>query len=907
MDRERGLGWRFVVPRDQSGWLLLGLFLFALAVFATGWVRYEPGSRGDPLIEALGLPFYWMVGFFCLHAAQSPGLDAGSRRAWRLLALARFSYAIGELFWAGESLGGQGHPPLSLASACYLTFHPAVFLGLLSFPRVAETPRQRALFWLDAATVFVSGAMALQFLVAPFSPGTGLSSLFVLSDLVLVLGLALAFARQMTPRTRSVFRLLGIGIVFVLAADLLGGRIEQLGSSQMLGPDTLFAIDGMLTSLAAYLFARRPAEEPLGEPEEVRASRPSLVPYASVALGYALLIAAVLARRMQILDGLAFGACALTAIVATRQLVTARQSMVLLAREAVQKTEARFVALVQNSSDVILLVDAAGIVKYETPSTERILGFAAGDRLGTPLARFVEDADASVLFDLFTRAKAGTGLIGPFELCFKRKDGRSLFMEVTVTNLLDNPDLSGLVFTLRDTHERKLLEERLTYQAFHDPLTGLANRALLADRLAHALVGSRRVGRPLALLLLDLDNFKAVNDSFGHGVGDQVLVEVGRRIESCVREGDTPSRVGGDEFAVLLEDIDGEEMAVEITARISRTLRAPLHLEGNEIFVGGSIGIVVTRDRGETASDMFRDADVAMYAAKRQDKGRFRVFEADMRESTRDRIELEADLRHALERAQMLLHFQPTVRLATGAIVGGEALLRWRHPKRGLLAPGEFVPMAEETDLIVPIGRWVLDHACRAAAAWPAPSGQEGPPRVSVNLSGRQLQRPVLINEVREALRASDLSPERLILEVTESLPLLETPAMVSRLRELRALGVFLAIDDFGTGYSSLSYLRLLPMDILKIDRSFIEGIGSEGRGFPLLRGIVDLARAMNLQVTAEGIETESQAAALREFGCDYAQGYLFSRPLPNEAFKALLESNHRLPVTGATPLIEVP
>jgi diguanylate cyclase (GGDEF)-like protein/PAS domain S-box-containing protein len=736
---------------------------------------------------------------------------------------------------------------------------------------------------------------------------TALTSIYLLGNLVLILGLAVTLLRQSDSATRPVFLLIGAGMLFELAADLLQGHFARSGPSDRDGPDALFMFNSFLVGLAAHLHYRR-AGRAAGAPSlALPAPTVSLLPYFSVALGYGLLVAAVFGRRGDLVDGLVICAVPLTAVVLARQLVSVRENMGLLARQATQQSEARFAALVQNSSDVILLVDLSGVVRYQTPSVERILGYLPSDLAGTPLAQLVEPDDESRLADLVERAKIRPTVTGPVELRLHKKDGERLFMEVTVTNLLENPDLGGLVFTLRDVHERKLLEERLTYQAFHDPLTGLANRALLADRLAHALVGSRRVGRPLALLLLDLDNFKTINDTFGHGAGDQVLVEVGRRIASWVREGDTPARLGGDEFAVLLEDIDGEEMAVEVTTRLSRALRAPLNVDGHEVFVGASIGIVVTADRGESAGDMFRDADVAMYAAKRHDKGRFRLFEPDMRETTRGRIELEADLRHALERAEMVLHFQPMVRLATGAIVGGEALLRWRHPRRGLLPPGAFVPLAEETDLIVPIGRWVLEQACRYAATWPHLSGSEAGPRVSVNISGRQLQHPALVGEVREAMRTARLAPESLILEVTESLPLLETPAMVARLRELRSLGVFLAIDDFGTGYSSLSYLRHLPMDILKIDRSFVDGIGSEGRGFPLLRGIVDLARAMNLQVTAEGIETEAQASALREFGCDYAQGYLFSRPLEAEAFLRLVQANDRLPVAGAANLIAAP
>jgi diguanylate cyclase (GGDEF)-like protein/PAS domain S-box-containing protein len=770
---------------------------------------------------------------------------------------------------------------------------------------VARTLQERLKFWLDATTVFLGGAMAWYFVVGPLAgdafrtKALALTSMYLMGSLVLILGLAVTLLRQSDAATRPVFLLIGAGMLFELGGDLLQGHYARLGAVDRDGPDALLMTNSFLMALAAYLHRGRAA----GGAEEPRTLPPpsvSALPYLSVAIGYGLLVAAVLGRREALLDGLVLCAVALTGVVLARQLVAVRENADLLSRQAARKTEARFVALVQNSSDVILLVDASGVIRYETPSVERILGYPAGELVGERLSRLVEADDAPRLQDLFDRARGRDGLVGPAEITFRRKDGGRLFMEATVTNLLANPDLKGLVFTLRDIHERKLLEERLTYQAFHDPLTGLANRALLADRLAHALVGARRGGRPLALLLLDLDNFKTVNDSFGHVAGDQVLVEVGRRIESCVREGDTPARLGGDEFAVLLEDVEGEEMAVEVTARISRALRAPMSVDGKELFVGASIGIVVSRDKGESAGEMLRNADLAMYAAKRQDKGRFRLFEPDLRESALGRIEMEADLRHALERDELALHFQPVVRLASGVVVGGEALLRWRHPRLGLLAPGVFIALAEETDLIIPIGRFVLDQACRHAASWPATTADGDILRVSVNLSGRQLQRPVLVGEVRDALRAAGLLPQRLVLEVTESLPLLETPAMAARLRELKALGVALAIDDFGTGYSSLSYLRLLPMDVLKIDRSFVEGIEDGGRASPLLRGIVDLARAMDLSVTAEGIETEGQAAALREFGCEGAQGYLFSVPLEADAFRALVEARERLPVGRA-------
>ncbi len=907
-------GGRGMAATRDWGFVLLGFFgLYALGFVGLAWLDPGSGSGRDLLRDILGAPQSLIVAVLCLRAASGPGLDPGTRRAFRLLALARLGYAMGDLLWLYEGVTTKGHLPFSPASLFYLTHSPLVLAGLLSFTRVERTRRETVQFWLDAATVFLGGAMLWYFVIGPMggdafrTPATALTSLYLLGSLVLILGLAVTLLRQSDPATRPVFLLIGAGMLFELGGDLLQGHFARMGRGDRDGPDALLMCNSFLVGLAAHLHFRRAGRIGGEVSLAVPALSVSLLPYFSVTLGYGLLLVAVFGRRFELLDGLVVCAVPLTAVVLARQLVAVRENMGLLARRAAQKSEARFAALVQNSSDVILLVDPSGLVRYQTPSVERILGYPVGDLSLARLEELVEPEDAAGLRELMARAQVHAGLSGPLELQMRRKGGGRLFMELTVTNLLDNPDLTGLVFTLRDVHERKLLEERLTHQAFHDPLTGLPNRALLADRLAHALVVSRRDSRPLALLLLDLDNFKAVNDSFGHGAGDQVLVEVARRIGSCVREGDTSARLGGDEFAVLLEGIEGEEMAVEITTRLSRALRAPLHVHGNELFVGASIGIVVTQDRGESAGDMFRNADVAMYAAKRHDKGRFRLFEADMRGDSLGRIELEADLRHALERAELVLHFQPLVRLLTGALVGGEALLRWRHPKRGLLPPSAFIPLAEETDLIVPIGRFVLDQSCRYAAAWPASSATEPAPRVSVNLSGRQLQRPALVREVREALRAAGLPPERLILEVTESLPLLEAPAMAARLRELRALGVSLAIDDFGTGYSSLSYLRLLPMDILKIDRSFVEGIEGEGRGFPLLRGIVDLAKAMHLEVTAEGIETETQAAALRDFGCEYAQGYLFSRPLDAPSFQQLVEGNDRLPIAGAQDVIAAP
>jgi diguanylate cyclase (GGDEF)-like protein/PAS domain S-box-containing protein len=886
--------------RGAGSWLPLLAFGAYAAGFVT-WSALHPAPSFDTVRDLLATPQWALVVAFCLGAASDPDLDAGTRRAWRRLAAARVLYLAGDVLWAYDSATGTGHPVLSLASLCYLASNPLFLWGLLSFPRIAQTRGQRVQFWLDALTVFVGGTMLFYFAVGPlteeaFRPGrAALATGYLLGDLLLVFGLAVTLLRQSDRWTRPAFVALGLGVFFELGGDLLQGFFARTGRFDQAGPESLTVLSSALGGLAAYLH-RRGARRSRAEPASETAASLSLLPYASLALGFAILVAATFDDRASLLRGLVLGAVALTAVVAARQIVTARDNMRLLAEQATRRSEARFAALVKNSSDVVTLVDAAGIVRYQTPSVERVLGYEPDELLGAPLETLVFEADLPAFQELLLLATQRSGVTGPFEVRLLRKLQGYLFVEMSAANLLDNPDLAGVVVTIRDTNERKLLEDRLAHLAFHDPLTGLANRALLTDRLAHALAGVRRGGEPLALLLLDLDNFKNANDSLGHPAGDQILVEVARRIGACVRETDTAARLGGDEFAVLLEDMETEERATDIAARLSLLLREPFAVSGKELYLGASIGIAVGGRSGDSVGDLFRNADVAMYAAKQRGKDRFVAFEAHMRAEALDRVELEADLHHALERDELKVHFQPVVRLQNGFITGAEALVRWRHPRRGLLAPGAFLALAEDTDLIVAMGAWVLEEACRQAQKWPERRSDGRAFRVSVNLSGRQLQRPSLVEDTREALRRTGLPPERLVLEITENMPLLETPSMAARLRDLKALGVSLAIDDFGTGYSSLSYLQLLPMDILKIDRSFVLAMGNGSRASPLLRGIVDLGRAMQLQTTAEGVETPIQAAALRDFGCEDAQGFLYSRALEPEAFVGLLRTRDRLP-----------
>jgi len=415
----------------------------------------------------------------------------------------------------------------------------------------------------------------------------------------------------------------------------------------------------------------------------------------------------------------------------------------------------------------------------------------------------------------------------------------------------------------------------MVHQALHDALTGLPNRALFLDRLEHALARAIRGGSEVAVLFLDLDRFKTVNDSLGHAAGDELLCAVSRRIVGCMRAADTAARLGGDEFAVLLEDLDSTHEAVRVAERIIAALEEPIGVADREVFVGASIGIA-TGAYG--AADLLRHADVAMYRAKALGKGRYAMFEAGMQAEVMDRLDLEADLQRAVDRGELAVFYQPIIALGTGELAGHEALVRWRHPTRGLLAPGAFIPLAEETGLVAPIGRFVLREACRQAARWAAfVPGLT----MNVNLSGRELEDPRLLDDVTAVLRATGLPAERLVLEITETVLMQDTEATIERLRALRALGVRLAVDDFGTGYSSLRYLNRFPLDVLKMAKPFVDGLGSPDGDPALARAIIELGSDLGLHIVAEGIERSPQLAHLQRLGCPYGQGFWFARPMP--------------------------
>jgi diguanylate cyclase (GGDEF)-like protein/PAS domain S-box-containing protein len=560
------------------------------------------------------------------------------------------------------------------------------------------------------------------------------------------------------------------------------------------------------------------------------------------------------------------------------QVALALEGTALVADLHERRSSERFRSLVQNSSDIIALLERDLTIRYHTPSVERVLGYRDHELVGASLNELLDQSEADRLHEFLDEVYAAPGVPMPCDLRLQRKNGSACQLEAVFNNLLDDPNIAGVVVTARDVTERRALEEQLSHQAFHDSLTGLANRLLFRDRVEHALELTRRHERLVAVLFIDLDDFKTINDSLGHAAGDDLLIAVARRLLACLRPEDTCARLGGDEFAVMLENIHDPEAAVLVARRILDALGEPLVLFGSPVNVEASVGIALGSS-DLTTSEILRNADLAMYRAKSEGKSRYALFEPAMHTQVLDRLALKAELQRSVSAGEFELHYQPIVALQTGRVVGVEALVRWRHPQRGLVYPDEFIALAEETGLILPLGRLVLGLACRQVRRWQKLGHEDL--GVSVNLSAKQLASRHLASEVAVALDEAVLAPSALTLEITESVLMLDSQGVIARLEELKSLGVRIAIDDFGTGYSSLNYLRQFPVDALKIAKPFIDGLGSSREGERLARAILRIGATLKLDTVAEGIEEEPQCDLLRKLKCDYGQGYLFSRPVP--------------------------
>jgi diguanylate cyclase (GGDEF)-like protein/PAS domain S-box-containing protein len=562
--------------------------------------------------------------------------------------------------------------------------------------------------------------------------------------------------------------------------------------------------------------------------------------------------------------------------------------------DALYVEKERALVTLNSIGDAVLCTDISGNVTYLNLVAESMTGWPREEAIGKPLAEVFKIIDGSTrqpARDPMEMAVAQNRTVGLTVDCVLiRRDAFESAIEDSAAPIHDRAGrVIGAVIVFHDVSAARAMSQQMTHSAQHDVVTNLPNRMLLHDRISQSISLARRQHRPLAVLFLDLDRFKYINDSLGHAVGDQLLQSVAKRLLAGVRNSDTVSRQGGDEFVILLSEISHPEDAATSARKILLSLNAPHSIEGHDLDIAGSIGISIYPGDGEDAETLIKNADTAMYHAKESGRNNFQFFKPEMNLQAVERQSLEGCLRHAVERGEFLLHYQPKINLFTGQITGAEALIRWQHPDRGLISPAQFVPIAEDCGLILPIGRWVLREACKQAREWQ----DAGLPfkRVSVNVSATEFRAKTFLEGVSTTLRETALQARHLDLELTEGVLMQNAKSTASVLQELKRMGVHLAVDDFGTGYSSLSYLRQFPIDVLKIDQSFVRQISDDPNDSAIVRAIIDMGKNLKQRVIAEGIETQAQLALLQSWHCAEGQGYLFSHPVPAAQFARLLQT----------------
>ena len=558
--------------------------------------------------------------------------------------------------------------------------------------------------------------------------------------------------------------------------------------------------------------------------------------------------------------------------------------------EVLRWSEKRYRTVVGSVKDVIFQTDCDGVWTFLNPAWTEFTGYSYQDSLGTSAIDYIYPEDRPTLVALFERLTSGQQETGNEELRYRTTSGSVQWLEIMARVTRDDSQrVTFISGTLYDITGRKSLEAQLERRAYHDPLSNLPNRTLFMNRLTAAFELASDKQGTVGVLFLDLDNFKFINDSLGHQVGDQLLIAVAGRLQACLRHGDTAARLGGDEFTALLEGLSSADEAAMVATRIQSSLQQPFYLDGQELFVTTSIGIALKSAHHIHPSDVLRDADIAMYHAKGHGKAHFKLYDRSMSANVNERLALETDLRRAVERNELRLHFQPVTLLQTGAISEVETLVRWEHPQRGLIAPDRFIPIAEETGLILPIGQWILTEACRQLREWQTHMRGLDDLVVTVNLSARQFQHASLLDMITTALHSTGLQARNLKVEITESATMVDAESTRATLHRLKDLGICIAIDDFGTGYSSLAYLKRFPIDTLKIDRSFVDRLGQNPEDTAIVKAIITLAHTLNVRVTGEGIETAQQVAHLMALGCQHGQGYYFARPQPAHLMPGLL------------------
>jgi len=891
---------------------IVALLWLASLVWGLGGPRATQAISNFGLIAAAGA-----AGITCIRTARFSSPQ--QQRMWKLLGFSALSWGSGQAAWTWyETVLGRDVPFPSLADVGYLAAPPLAAAALISLPFAAQSLVGRLRQVLDGLMIAASLLLASWVLVlSPLFRAGGddltsqvISLAYPIGDVVVgtIVLFVLARARMGRGTRGTPLPLLGGGLVAIAVAD---SGFVYLTASGSYSSGALIDAGWFLGYLLILLAARKPEDEEVDEDEtETSVDRMGLfLPY--IAVVGALAVSSVAQLQQGTLDSFAAW-CRSFIILALvgRQVLSLLENLSLarhLEARVIERTtelrasEQRFQALVQHSSEVVILVGSSANVEYVSESMTRVFGYSEAHLLGRPLTQILDPDPGIRLREGLAEVSERPYGVLELELPLRHRDGHHCTVQFTITNLLDNPSVGGLVLNTRDISERRQLEDQLVHQAFHDSLTSLANRALFKDRVDHALLRTKRQTPSVAVLFLDLDGFKEVNDSLGHAAGDRLLIQVAERLHSCVRPSDTVARFGGDEFAVLIEDASDDAELDTLAGRILESLRQPFFVNDRELHVRGSMGIARMDSDVDGADQLLRNADLAMYRAKAASQGGFERYDPGMHTELVARVQLEADLRRALDAGELFLHYQPTFDLATGQITGAEALCRWNHPARGLVPPTEFIPLAEASGLIRPLGAWVLREACRQAAAWQrAHPDRDKPLALNVNLSGRQLQHAQVVEDVASALRESGLPAESLVLEMTESVLMDDSETVLEILRQLKQLGIRLAIDDFGTGYSSLSYLHRFPVDILKIDRSFVERLSRTSDNAELAWTVVRLGQSLQLQTVAEGVEDSAQFLALRRMGCDIGQGFYFGRPMEGDAMGRLLDEE-RAPAKTAT------
>jgi diguanylate cyclase (GGDEF)-like protein/PAS domain S-box-containing protein len=835
-------------------------------------------------------------------------------RAWRLLACAMATWAAGHIVWSIYQVGlGTTPKSPSFLDAALLSSSVLIAGGLVS---MVKTPAGRLSHLRGAAEglLIAAGFLLISWctVIAAVFASSGTSTAGQITDLAYPVLDAVALSGVLFVAVRggehlpAGLGLLGLGITCLAISD---SAYWYLNASNLSFPKVSPTHIGWVAGFLAITVAAGQRDRPRRWTRRLAAGRliPGL-PTVPAVLGIATALVSWLTGRSLGPPGVVLWiSAALVFLALLLQLVGVYENHALTSdlERRVQRrtselraTESYYRALVQNSSDVITVINPDLTMRYVSDSMTDIFGYRPEDLLGRQLETVT--GGSGPLTQALTSALTQHGHVSRVEWELTDATGRLRHAESAITNLISDPNVGALVINTRDATDQVALQRQLRHQAFHDPLTGLANRALLTDRAEQALVRSARSGATVAVLLIDLDGFKSVNDSLGHQVGDIVLCEVARRLESLVRSEDTVARLGGDEFVILIGDVSGLEEISALAERVCDVLRPQFALPGWNYAVTASVGVALGSAGKVDVHDLLRDADTAMYVVKTGGRDSVKLFAPSMHARAHERFRLQVDLREALERSELLLFYQPIYQMLDGRLKGFEALARWSHPTRGLIAPERFIPLAEESGLIVPVGRWVLQEAIRQITAWDLRHESARSLSVSVNVSTVQLTAPSFADDVQKALKQSGITPSRVVLEITEGSLAKDVERTTEVLHQLRTLGVRIAIDDFGTGYASLSHLQRLPVDILKVDRSFVTALDDGGKSQELLKAIFGVGQALSLAVVAEGIDAQSQMTALHEMGCEMAQGFLVGKPSPAEIAESLL-SGDRTPAAEST------